>query len=253
MGEALADGRPDGQANGRKWITPPLWGVGLIHDVNGHNRLLHDGRARRAGEVRGVIVMNAIPVGRRAEKRSAFRRMHRAWSAPRAADFVLASTQLTPAIESLCVATAAEPALQDARQNWLYSLFAWERLSAVAIGPVLERRSQRQIDFTPTRPHLVEKAVKNAPTSAAEMELIGTPAKGLPSLEWLLWVKPIQPASAEFRYAAQLAAEIGREADALAAAHMAPTEAQAALSELVNQWIGAWNGCTGATWKCRRA
>jgi CxxC motif-containing protein (DUF1111 family) len=46
MGDALADGRPDGQANGRQWKTPPLWGVGLIQDVNGHNRLLHDGRAR---------------------------------------------------------------------------------------------------------------------------------------------------------------------------------------------------------------
>jgi CxxC motif-containing protein (DUF1111 family) len=46
MGDALADGRPDGQANGRQWKTPPLWGVGLIKDVNGHNRLLHDGRAR---------------------------------------------------------------------------------------------------------------------------------------------------------------------------------------------------------------
>ena len=46
MGDALADGRPDGQANGRQWKTPPLWGVGLIHDVNRHNRLLHDGRAR---------------------------------------------------------------------------------------------------------------------------------------------------------------------------------------------------------------
>jgi CxxC motif-containing protein (DUF1111 family) len=45
MGEGLADGRPDGQANGRQWKTPPLWGVGLIHDVNSHRRLLHDGRA----------------------------------------------------------------------------------------------------------------------------------------------------------------------------------------------------------------
>ena len=45
MGEGLADGRPDGQANGRQWKTPPLWGVGLIHDVNSHTRLLHDGRA----------------------------------------------------------------------------------------------------------------------------------------------------------------------------------------------------------------
>lgn len=45
MGEALADGRPDFGANGRQWKTPPLWGIGLIHDVNGHRRLLHDGRA----------------------------------------------------------------------------------------------------------------------------------------------------------------------------------------------------------------
>ena len=45
MGQALADGRPDFRANGRQWRTPPLWGIGLIKDVNGHQRLLHDGRA----------------------------------------------------------------------------------------------------------------------------------------------------------------------------------------------------------------
>lgn len=45
MGEGLADGRPDFQANGRQWKTPPLWGIGLLRDVNGHQRLLHDGRA----------------------------------------------------------------------------------------------------------------------------------------------------------------------------------------------------------------
>jgi len=45
MGEGLADGRPDFGASGRQWKTPPLWGIGLIKDVNGHTRLLHDGRA----------------------------------------------------------------------------------------------------------------------------------------------------------------------------------------------------------------
>jgi CxxC motif-containing protein (DUF1111 family) len=45
MGDALADGRPDFLANGRQWKTPPLWGIGLLRDVNGHQRLLHDGRA----------------------------------------------------------------------------------------------------------------------------------------------------------------------------------------------------------------
>ncbi|MCB2006797.1 MAG: thiol oxidoreductase, partial [Rhodoferax sp.] len=45
MGDALADGRPDFAASGAQWRTPPLWGVGLIRDVNGHQRLMHDGRA----------------------------------------------------------------------------------------------------------------------------------------------------------------------------------------------------------------
>ena len=45
MGPHLVDDRPDFAANGRQWKTPPLWGVGLIHDVNRHRRLLHDGRA----------------------------------------------------------------------------------------------------------------------------------------------------------------------------------------------------------------
>ncbi len=46
MGEGLADGRPDFAASGHQWKTPPLWGIGLIKDVNNHTRLLHDGRAR---------------------------------------------------------------------------------------------------------------------------------------------------------------------------------------------------------------
>ena len=45
MGDGLADGRPDFLANGRQWKTPALWGIGLIKEVNGHTRLLHDGRA----------------------------------------------------------------------------------------------------------------------------------------------------------------------------------------------------------------
>ncbi|MET0312280.1 MAG: di-heme oxidoredictase family protein [Burkholderiaceae bacterium] len=45
MGPDLADGRPDFLASGTQWKTPPLWGIGLIKDVNGHTRLMHDGRA----------------------------------------------------------------------------------------------------------------------------------------------------------------------------------------------------------------
>ena len=50
MGPDLADERPDFEADGREWRTPPLWGVGLIATVNRHTLLLHDGRARGFAE-----------------------------------------------------------------------------------------------------------------------------------------------------------------------------------------------------------
>jgi CxxC motif-containing protein (DUF1111 family) len=50
MGEALSDGRPDFEASGTEWRTAPLWGVGLIHAVNRHTNLLHDGSARDLSE-----------------------------------------------------------------------------------------------------------------------------------------------------------------------------------------------------------
>jgi CxxC motif-containing protein (DUF1111 family) len=46
MGPGLADRRPDFQASGSEWRTPPLWGIGLVETVNKHTNFLHDGRAR---------------------------------------------------------------------------------------------------------------------------------------------------------------------------------------------------------------
>ena len=46
MGDGLADNRPEGDADGREWRTPPLWGIGLTELVSGHTQFLHDGRAR---------------------------------------------------------------------------------------------------------------------------------------------------------------------------------------------------------------
>ncbi|HET7847011.1 MAG TPA: di-heme oxidoredictase family protein, partial [Acidimicrobiia bacterium] len=50
MGPELADHRPDGQASGTEWRTPPLWGIGLTETVSGHSFFLHDGRARSLQE-----------------------------------------------------------------------------------------------------------------------------------------------------------------------------------------------------------
>lgn len=72
MGSDLADGRPDFAATGSHWKTPPLWGVGLIREVNGHRRLLHDGRAD------GVLEAVLWHGGEAAEARSQVLRMRRA-------------------------------------------------------------------------------------------------------------------------------------------------------------------------------
>jgi CxxC motif-containing protein (DUF1111 family) len=50
MGEGLADGAPEGLADGREWRTAPLWGIGLTQIVNGEANFLHDGRARTLTE-----------------------------------------------------------------------------------------------------------------------------------------------------------------------------------------------------------
>lgn len=50
MGPGLADGQRVGDAGGREWRTPPLWGIGLTETVNGHTFFLHDGRARNLTE-----------------------------------------------------------------------------------------------------------------------------------------------------------------------------------------------------------
>jgi len=50
MGSGLADGQLDFQASGSEWRTAPLWGIGLLEEVNGYAFYLHDGRARTLEE-----------------------------------------------------------------------------------------------------------------------------------------------------------------------------------------------------------
>lgn len=187
------------------------------------------------------------------------------WTAPHAAAFAAEAQALPEAVEAVCrgsddgkptvKTTRNTPALNAAREQWRRSVQAWERLSTVAVGPLVERRSLRQIDFAPTRPALIEKAVRAAPADAAAMERVGTPAKGLPALEWLLWTKPVAPGTPACRYAVEVARDIQREAQALQQAFGAAPKAGAAAdsdaegeideasvvagsAEFVNQWVG---------------
>lgn len=173
------------------------------------------------------------------------------WALPRAQDFDRSARALVPAIGTLCEAqgNAGQAALDAARSAWLATARAWEQLSAVSVGPVIARRSQRAIDFTPTRPALIEKAIVAQPQGAKAFERIGTPAKGLPALEWLLWTRPVQSGSPACRYAHEVAQDVARESAALqqAFADAATTDWGAedeqeastqAMSEFVNQWVG---------------
>ncbi|HMJ13294.1 MAG TPA: di-heme oxidoredictase family protein, partial [Polyangiaceae bacterium] len=71
MGEALADARPVFEASGSEWRTPPLWALRFYRIVNGHDRLLHDGRARGVAE---AILWHG---GEATPSREAFRTMTR--------------------------------------------------------------------------------------------------------------------------------------------------------------------------------
>ncbi|MCW7539215.1 imelysin family protein [Aquabacterium sp. A7-Y] len=174
--------------------------------------------------------------------------VHEHWYAPRAAEFARQGARLEPALQAYCEPTGTAPAaaLQQARGQWRETALAWDRLSGVSAGPLVARRSARQIDFVPTRPELIQRAIEKAPDGPAAMERIGTPAKGLPALEWLLWKARLAPATPACRYAVQVAADIAREAEALAQAFEAATRepleaepAPAAMAEVVNQWVGA--------------
>lgn len=162
---------------------------------------------------------------------------------PRARAFEADARALTRAAQQHCSGTASQAAVREA---WRQALLSWQALSTPALGPVIERRSQRQIDFWPTRPALLDKALKSTPQSLADMERVGTPAKGFPALEQLLDRKP-DPAQCP--YLALLAEGIETEAgalrtsfDALARRDWTDDESttRAAFAEWINQWLGGF-------------
>jgi len=159
----------------------------------------------------------------------------RHWYLPQSAAFVAAVQGLVAALQSGCGAPA--------QRAWRDALLAWVRLDAVAIGPLLERRSARRLDFQPARREAIERAVAQGAYDEQALERVGSAAKGFAALELLLW--PAATDAAHCRYALALAEDIAREAEALQQDFEARTRqepddaaAAAALAELLNQWIG---------------
>ena len=161
---------------------------------------------------------------------------------PWAEAFAAAAARLHAAAR---VAAAGGPGAAT-RAAWRDALVAWARLSSVAVGPLLERRSPRRIDFQPVRPEAVVRAVEAGHPADADLERVGSAGKGFGALEWLWWNAGAPRTAAARTFAVAVAREIADEADALRAGFAAAAAAErdedatvAAAAELVNQWIGA--------------
>lgn len=167
-------------------------------------------------------------------------------ASPRAVAFETSARRLADAARAWADGGGAGtvPALQQA---WLSALRAWVALNALAIGPLVQRRSARRIDFSPTRAEQVRRAIEGvaAAPSPFDAELIGSAAKGFGALEWLLWHREAPRDAAAARYAAVVADDVAAEASALSQAFASTAERErsdedtvTAFTEIINQWIG---------------
>lgn len=174
------------------------------------------------------------------------------WYAPAARRFASDGDVLVEHTQAWCTSAVKNPtpatrhpALDAARQAWVQAMASWTRLSAVQIGPLLERHSDTRLDFQPMRPAALDKVIAN-PTSPGEwaMDRIGAQARGLPAMEYLLWKKPAAPRTPTCAYLSVLARDLRDEAhelqkayDSQAAATRTADEAAAWFNTYINQWL----------------
>ena len=128
------------------------------------------------------------------------------------------------------------------RALWTQTMLAWETLAAVAVGPLLERRSAREIDFWPTRPAQIQRLLINglgAVQTVQQLDSVGASARGLPALEWLLW--KTDGSGHALAYARLLAQQIEAEAALLLSGYqnLANTEREDSDAwTLYGEWFG---------------
>ncbi|EGI77092.1 imelysin family protein [Hylemonella gracilis] len=177
---------------------------------------------------------------------------------PRAQAFDISAQALVQATQAHCQGRIDKDGLHA---QWQQTLLRWQALATPALGPLVQRRSQRQIDFWPVRPNLIDKALKGAPRDLADMARVGTPAKGFAGFEYLLAESPATGLQGEANrgrctYALLVAQGIAAEARALRAdfeglaqrdwqvdeesadAEARIAQTRAAFAEWVNQWLG---------------
>lgn len=161
------------------------------------------------------------------------------WFVPQSDKASASAQQLHSQLQQYCAGTSN---LEKVRAQFTQASQDWERLSALAMGPQIERRTARMVDFQPMRLPLLKAALRKAPKDLAAMETIGAPAKGFPALEHLLWVDVAAPQTPTCQYAHWVTVDLAQELQELhqanqAAAHFTTLDFES-TAEFLNQWIG---------------
>lgn len=134
----------------------------------------------------------------------------------------LASDAAALADDLAAVCVAYDPArYADVPAAWRAVRADWSVASAWAFGPVVEQMQAGPLDFWPVRTDTVEAKIAEAPAKidAAYIDGLGTSAKGMPALEYLLFTPDFLSApdrAARCAYASALAADIARRTRSLA-------------------------------------
>lgn len=164
------------------------------------------------------------------------------WFAPQAAQAAQSAAALHAALHAYC---AAQTNIDAPRQAFAQAVLAWERLGAVAMGPQVQRRTARTVDFQPLRSAPFKAVLAQPPKSLVEMETVGGPAKGFAALEVLLFSDPAAPKTAHCAYATLASKEIYQEFQSLEhdlqilnAKRTQQLPDFGANAEMLNQWLG---------------
>ncbi|MDP3188733.1 imelysin family protein [Limnobacter sp.] len=124
------------------------------------------------------------------------------------------TTTLLQGLQQLDDSTAkyckGDLSLSALKKRYSEAYLAWLELSAVVIGPLLENNTVRQIDFRPLREKLLARAINKQPKGEQAMALVGSPAKGFPAFEYLMFQPGFKPGSAECEYAHEVVKDIQR-------------------------------------------
>lgn len=126
------------------------------------------------------------------------------------------SAELDGKVAALCD-SPSEAALEDTRQAWRSARASWLQTRAMAFGPVMDRRSESLLDWSPTDTEAMDEAVADAGFSTTANEVRNSYSagrRGFGAIEYLLFRDDaMEAASGSPEYCTYLLAltQLGRE------------------------------------------